>query len=185
MQFRHRNHLRHNHPKFTFQPPTTMKKLISNLLPAENPHLKWTAVGLTVAVAGLLTLWGIYGIEQYGIALFVLTPLLLGAGSTILYGLKKAINWNQAWQIGFLSLGIYTAGLLIFAIEGLICIAMAAPIGLILTLLGSFIGYSVVRKIPDNATTTLLILIGYHSDYGLCGARPCADFDFGDDFDRN
>jgi len=137
-----------------------MKKLISKLLPVENPQLKWTAVGLTVVVAGLLTLWGIYGMEQYGIALFVLTPLLLGAGSTILYGLKKAIGWNQAWQIGFLSLGIYTAGLLVFAIEGVICIAMAAPIGLILTLLGSLIGYAVVRKMPDNATSSLLILIG-------------------------
>lgn len=137
-----------------------MKRQIENILPTDDTKRKWFSVILTVIVAGLFTLWGIYGIGEYGIALFILTPLFIGAGSTILYGLKKEITYKQAWQIGFLALGVYTAGLLVFAIEGVICIAMAAPIGLLLTWIGSLIGYAIVNKTRNNAPTAMLILIG-------------------------
>jgi hypothetical protein len=137
-----------------------MKEQIGKILPTDNKNRKWISVGLTVVISGLLTLWGIYGIEQYGIALFILTPFFIGAGSSILYGLKKEITKKQAWQIGFLTLGVFTAGLLVFAIEGIICIAMAAPIALLLTWVGSLIGYVIIKKSPDNAQTTMLILIG-------------------------
>jgi hypothetical protein len=53
--------------------------------------------------------WGIYGIEQYGIALFALTPFFMGFSSTILYGQTKGITYKQTRQIGFLTLGIFTA----------------------------------------------------------------------------
>lgn len=137
-----------------------MKEQIEIILPTDGKKRKWISVGLTVIISGLLTLWGIYGIGQYGIALFILTPLFIGAGSTILYGLKNEITYKQAWQISFLTLGVYTVGLLIFAIEGVICIAMAAPIGLLLTWVGSLIGYAIINKTPNNAPTTMLILIG-------------------------
>jgi hypothetical protein len=137
-----------------------MRQLIEKILPTDDKKRKWIAVGLTVFISGLLTLWGIYGIGQYGIALFILTPIFIGAGSTIFYGLKKEITYKQAWQIGFLTLGVYIAGLLIFAIEGVICIAMAAPIGLLLTWVGSLIGYAIINKTPNNAPTAMLILIG-------------------------
>lgn len=137
-----------------------MRQLIVKILPTDDKKRKWTAVGLTVVISGLLTLWGIYGIGQYGIALFILTPLFIGAGSTILYGLKKEITKREAWLIGLLTLGIFTAGLLIFAIEGVICIAMAAPFGILLTWVGSLIGFTIINKTPNNAPTVMLILIG-------------------------
>ncbi|HXP48860.1 MAG TPA: hypothetical protein VN922_02840, partial [Bacteroidia bacterium] len=43
-----------------------------------------------------LTYWGIYGIGQYGIALFILTPLVIGVNSTLLYGYKGQITQRQA-----------------------------------------------------------------------------------------
>lgn len=137
-----------------------MRELIEKILPTDDKKRKWIAVGLTVIISGLLTLWGIYGIGQYGIALFILTPLFIGAGSTILYGLKKDITKREAWLIGLLTLGIFTAGLLVFAIEGVICIAMAAPFGLLLTWVGSLIGFAIINKTPNNAPTAMLILIG-------------------------
>ncbi|MGB3074898.1 MAG: hypothetical protein WBB36_06235, partial [Chitinophagales bacterium] len=97
-----------------------MKQLKKNILTTDDKKRKWIAVGLTAIISGLLTLWGIYGIGQYGIALFILTPLFIGAGSTILYGLKKEITKREAWLTGLLTLGIFTAGLLVFAIEGVI-----------------------------------------------------------------
>lgn len=133
--------------------------MIKNILPTDSRKRKWSAIVLTAAVAGLLTLWGIYGVEQYGIALFILTPLFMGACSVILYGLNQSITRKDAWQTGLLTLGIFTAGLLIFAIEGVICIAMAAPFGVILTSIGSWIGYIMISKAQGGAKPTMLFLI--------------------------
>lgn len=74
-----------------------MKRWIDTILPTDDNKRKWLAIGLTVAISGLLTVWGIYGIGEYGIALFVLTPLFIGAGSTILYGIKNNITYKKAW----------------------------------------------------------------------------------------
>lgn len=127
---------------------------------SESKKRKWFSVGLTVFIAGLLTVWGIYGIGQYGIALFILTPLFIGAGSVILYGYKKQITKKEAVKIGFLTLVVFTAGLIICAIEGIICIAMAAPFGALLTWLGSLIGFSIVTQKSNSTPAAMIILIG-------------------------
>lgn len=136
-----------------------MKQALIKILPADDHKRKWVAVGITVFIAGLLSVLSIYGMGDYGVALFVLIPLFMGANPTILYGLKKHITVKESFRIGLLSLAIYTVGLLLLAMEGVICIVMAAPIGVILTLIGSSIGCAIVKKIPDDSTTTLMILI--------------------------
>lgn len=135
-------------------------KLLDKILPIDRTKRKWTAIILTVIVAGLLTLWGIHGYHEYGIALFILTPIFIGFSSVALYGHNFEITKRQSWQLGFLTLGVYTLGLLAFAIEGLICIAMAAPIGLLLTWIGSLIGFAVINKTPNKGPMTMLLLIG-------------------------
>ncbi len=134
-------------------------KIFDKILPVDKAKRRWVAIGITAFIAGLLTVWGIYGIGQYGIALFILTPLFIGAGSAILYGYKNKITKKQAWYVGLLTLGVFTIGLLIFAIEGVICIAMAAPFGLFLTWIGSLIGHSIVSKNTNRASSAMMILI--------------------------
>lgn len=121
---------------------------------------KISAITITIVVAGLLTIWGIYGIGEYGIALFILTPLFIGVCSTVLYSRHQQITKKESRQIGFISLAIFTAFLFICAIEGFICILMAAPLGLFLTWLGSSIGYQIMYKAPHVKNTSLLVLVG-------------------------
>ena len=132
--------------------------MITKLIPTDDKKRKLFAVISTVVISGLLTLWGIYGIGEYGIALFILTPIFIGAGSTILYGISKGITKREAWLISRVTLAVFTIGLLVFAIEGLICIAMAAPFGLLLTWVGSLIGHAVLDRSPQNAPSVILIL---------------------------
>lgn len=124
----------------------------------EENKSKWTAMGITVIISGLLTYWGIQGIGVYGMALFILTPLFIGMAPVIIYGRKRPVTTKQARNIGFLTLGLFTVGLIVFAIEGLICIAMAAPIGLLLTWAGTLIGHSIIIKTPSSEATTIIIL---------------------------
>jgi hypothetical protein len=122
-------------------------------------HRKWFSVIVNVVIALLLTLWGIYGIEQYGIFLFFLIPFFIGAGSALLYGHKNEISFSEARNVGFLALFIYSVALIIFAIEGLICIAMAAPLGFLFTWIGSIVGHLVLTGRNKNASLPFLILI--------------------------
>lgn len=121
------------------------------------------SIGISVIICGLLTVWGIYSIGEYGIALFLLVPLLLGFTSTTLYGVDTKLTYKQAVNVGLITLLVYTLGIFIFAIEGLICIIMAAPIGILFSILGSSISYLLIRKSDKKtALSTLLLLIFLH-----------------------
>lgn len=134
-------------------------KILDKILPDDKWNRKWAAVGITVAISVLLTIFGIYGVGQYGLALFILTPLFMGAASTVLYGYKGRISHKEAFYIGLLTLAVFTVGLILLAIEGLICIAMVAPIAVLLTWIGSLIGYSMLKKIPDQAVMPVILLM--------------------------
>lgn len=136
-----------------------MRQFFEKILPENDFTRKCLAIGVTVLLAGLLTLWGIYQIGEYGVALFMSTPLFIGAASSILYGIKKGITSAEARNVALLSLLVFTLGLLIFAIEGLLCIAMAAPIGLLCTWVGSQIGYAIVKNTPSKGPIAMLILL--------------------------
>lgn len=145
--------------------------ILDKILP-ESKNRKWISVALTVLIAIVLTVWGIYVIEEYGFALFVLTPVFIGAGATFFYGYKREINLTQAWGVSFLSLGIFALGLFLCAMEGVICILMAAPIGMLLTFLGSVITYHLMRRTPKSAPTAPPGSDRPHSFDGICGKRP-------------
>lgn len=134
-------------------------KIFDKLTQLNETKRKWVSVIITVCISGILSLWGIYGIGEYGIALFILTPFLIGFCSTFLYGYKNRITKSEAIWIGFITLAICTLALIVFAIEGLICIAMSAPIGILFTWIGSLIGYNLLQNSKTTNPSALLILI--------------------------
>jgi len=133
--------------------------ILSRILPGNETNRKWFAVIFTVVVAAVLTLLGIYANGDYGVALFILTPLFIGLCSAILYGYRRPITRAAALRVSFLSLGIYTFCLFLFAIEGIICILMVAPLGLFLTWVGGLIGHQLVERSPGSTPAVILILI--------------------------
>lgn len=132
---------------------------LNAFLPADIKKRKWVAIGVTIVISILLTLWGIYGFGRYGIALFILTPLFMGASPTILYGNQKGLNFGVCCILGLLTLGIYGLLLILFAIEGLICIIMAFPIAAFLNIAGCAIGYAIVTNMPKSSSMTIVILL--------------------------
>lgn len=137
-----------------------MSSVLNKILP-DNHKVRWyVAIGFSVCVAVLFTLFIIYVLGKYGIALFCLLPLFMGTAPALIYGYKKQITKGDTFSIGFFTLIIYMVGLMIFAIEGLICIAMATPLAILLMWLGSFIGYLIIRKKPDSSAMSIIILMG-------------------------
>jgi len=130
-----------------------------NVIPENDQKRKWFAILTSTLLAGLITIWGIYGIGEYGIALFILTPLYIGISTTILYGIKKGISKKNSAQYSFISLTFLLFGLFLFAIEGLICILMVLPLAIILTWLGSYIGYLFFDNGKTKSSLLLLVSI--------------------------
>ncbi|MES2566100.1 MAG: hypothetical protein V4565_04505 [Bacteroidota bacterium] len=118
----------------------------------------WTSIFITFTISSFLTLLGIYGIGQYGLALFILTPLFVGFCSTAIYGYNHQISRFTAFIISAVTLSLMTIALLVFALEGIICITMAMPLALLLIWAGSTIGYLVINKKPSATMITVIAL---------------------------
>lgn len=119
----------------------------------------WVSVAVTVLIAGLLTVWGIYAIGQYGISLFILIPLFIGANSTFINGWKRDVSLKQGINIGILTLCIYGVCLMVFAIEGLICIMMSLPLSMLMTTIGSILVSMIMNRNRNNGLKMVLLLL--------------------------
>lgn len=65
----------------------------------------------------------------------------------------------MAYRLSFAALGIACLALLIFAIEGLICLLMASPLLALAVWLGSYIGYKTSSSNFMNPKNTTIILV--------------------------
>ena len=98
--------------------------------------------------------------RDYALGLFVWLPLVLGATSTLILSYKNPIPKIQLRNNAYYTLLIFCIGLLCFAWEGIICLIMAAPIGLGFTYVGFLIGYSISKsRINSSTPTTIIILL--------------------------
>lgn len=100
------------------------------------------AVSLGIGMIGL----SVYGLGAYGMALFFATPFAMGASSAYVFnaaGLKPLGK-----TIGLAVIGTLLTGsiVLLFAIEGVLCLAMAFPISCTLAVFGALIGRAFADK---------------------------------------
>jgi hypothetical protein len=88
----------------------------------------------------------VYGLGVYGQALFFATPFAMGATTAAIY--NRRITQRLGDTIGLAIVGTLLTGstLLLFAIEGVLCMAMAMPIALVITLVGAVVGRAIVTS---------------------------------------
>src|SRR5262249_41871168 len=99
----------------------------------------------------------VYGLGQYGLGLFVGLPFGLGLMAALLYGYHQPRRLGECLGVALLATSFLGLALLLVAVEGLICILMAAPIGMALALLGATLGYVIQRRGGHTAGTTAIL----------------------------
>ena len=99
------------------------------------------AIVLTTLFGLIFTLIGTALMKSYGWGLFVALPFCLGLFSVLLHSYHAPRSFGECTLVSMLPVGVLGAVLLAIAIEGIVCILMAAPIALILALLGGWLGY--------------------------------------------
>ena len=123
--------------------PWPETKPLDGLIPRSKLGASVVAI-LVTTVAGLaFTLFSTEALRVYGAGLFVAAPFCLGLFSVLVYGYHEPRNYASCLAVSLIPLAILGSVLLIVAIEGLICILMAAPFAVALAALGGTMGYSV------------------------------------------
>ena len=102
-----------------------------------------TLVGVAATVVAVL----IFG--EYGWSLFVGLPFCLGLGSVLIYSYHSHRDYLSCLLVATLATLFLSLALVAVAIEGILCVAMAAPIAWVLAVLGASIGY-LIQKRPLN-----------------------------------
>jgi len=98
---------------------------------------------------------------NYGWGLFVALPFVMGFTAAHIYGARQPRSAGAQIGVACLSVLLLAIGLMALAFEGLICIAMAAPLALPLAALGGFCAHVVQknrRLQRDTAFVAILLL---------------------------
>lgn len=120
---------------------------------------EWTAIGITSLISAAFALIGIYWIRDYGIAVFILIPFLIGALPAFIYRRYEAVTWKKSWKLALLTLTVCTVGLLIFAIEGLICIIMALPIAILCQFVACWLAFQYLSRSQNKDMKPMFVLV--------------------------
>ena len=131
------------------------------------PHSKIGSAALSLAVTTVLglgfVLMGTLIIGAYGWGLFVALPFCLGMFSVLLYSYHEPREWFDCLAVALLPVALVGAALFLVAIEGIICLLMAAPFALALAALGGALGYVIQahhwRPKQSPAMFSILILL--------------------------
>jgi hypothetical protein len=129
------------------------------------PHLPLMGSALwgaaSGAAVGLLAVYVSTINEQtYGLALFIITPILVGFHSAFALGARGKITFGDAVIASMASIVLLGCALVAFALEGAICLLMALPIAVPLAILGAVLGYGLRKHASAHQPTVLLLFIG-------------------------
>jgi len=115
---------------------------------------------LTCIPAWACTYLAVHVFTDYSFGLFMWLPFVIGCVTTLIYGYKNPV----ATRIGlrntsYLTLLVFSAGLLFFAWEGVVCLVMAAPIGILFTWIGYRTGYLILKTKVNNNSNLIVVLL--------------------------
>jgi uncharacterized membrane protein YhaH (DUF805 family) len=121
------------------------------------------SIFLTSVLGLVFLMLGTLVIGAYGWGLFVALPFCLGMFSVLLYSYHSPRDWSTCLGVALLPVGILGVVLIFVAMEGLICVLMAAPFALGLAALGGMLGYTIQahhwRPKQTPAMLSLVILL--------------------------
>ena len=121
------------------------------------------AIVVTAAIGYGLARISIEGFGVYGSGIFILTPVICGAISVLVYNRRGKRELKESLITALITGLLSLLGFFVLGFEGLICLAMAVPIMLPMFAIGGLVGYWLSRiiskKIISDATTILLCLM--------------------------
>jgi hypothetical protein len=108
-------------------------------------------------VAGVVAI-NVVVFKKYGWGLFVLLPFVQGMLAAWTHGYHKLRTFAECQYVAFSSCVIAGVFLMMLALEGAICILMAAPIWIALASIGAWVGWGLQQVHWSQMKRTLMVL---------------------------
>ncbi len=106
------------------------------------------AAGTVIALSMMLA--SVYLFGEYGSVLFSGTPFLVGAVSAFIHNRNGTASYKSSFTVATLTMVIVGLAILLFALEGVICVAMALPVSIPMAIMGAGIGHRIARTRTDG-----------------------------------
>jgi hypothetical protein len=100
--------------------------------------LQGVLAGVAIIVFGVLISAVTFG--AYGWGLFVMTPFLVGVTTAYLANRETALPRGRTTGLVMIAAALGSLALIMFALEGLVCILLASPLGALVAAIGGAIG---------------------------------------------
>src|SRR3989454_1233871 len=130
-------------------PPAVDERLKSAMLGVA------ASLGITLVTVGV----GIYLRRSYSTGLFLGVPFTIGYISSYIYNYNYSRPAGQSIMIALASVTIAAGALVVFALEGVVCVAMALPIALAIAFPGAVLGRMIARRGVHAGTGAGMALI--------------------------
>ena len=128
------------------------------------------AAGMAIGLAMMAI--GVYLLNGYGVALFVGTPFIMGAVTAFLFNRRYPASNRETLEVVLLMLA-FTCGLfLLVALEGALCLAMAAPLAILLAMMGSRFGRWMAARPAEPARHAMVGMLALPLSAALGGGAP-------------
>ncbi|MEZ6066422.1 MAG: SRPBCC family protein [Planctomycetaceae bacterium] len=123
----------------------------------DNPYSLATLVAISAGelLLGSMLVASVYWLNSYGAMLFFVAPFAAGAVTGFLANRPHVRGLGHTLGVVSGMLCLAALGLLLFALEGLICIIMAVPIVFPLGLIGGSVGYAISLIDPHGLRSSL------------------------------
>jgi hypothetical protein len=100
-------------------------------------------------------------LQSYGFSLFVGAPFAVGMVAVLLFGFSRPQPLGASLAVAMAAATLAGLAVLVIALEGLICLLMAAPIAYVLAFLGALVGYAIQARpwLSDQTATLMLAMV--------------------------
>jgi Protein of unknown function (DUF805) len=119
------------------------------------------SVAYSLMIGGVMMLASIYAMSTYGASLFLGTPVLMGASAAYFFNRSSPHTFVASAALGAASVLLGCTGMLLFALEGVICLMMAIPMAVPLAALGGLLGKAIAdaSRRPVHELAAALVML--------------------------
>jgi hypothetical protein len=139
-------------------PVTLSRHNLARWFPKSAAGSAGLAAGLSVALGMGAAALGAQVLQEYGWGLFAGLPFCMGFFGALIHGARERRSLRQNLAVALLSVVLTGAALLVVALEGFICILMAAPLAFALAAIGAVAGHTVQSARWNRAATQIYCL---------------------------
>jgi len=133
-------------------------------------------VGVSFAIGVPLIALCTLVLKQYGLALFLGTPFVVGAVTGCLHNRHHVRPLTETLFVVVLGQLFVGGATILFAIEGTICVLMALPLAIPLALMGGVLGREIALHTRSQLSHIGLVVLALPSLAAVEGPRPPAVF---------